>query len=419
MAKSGIKSSYVRASEAMGQYKSSMYNAVTQEKIGEMQKEETTQEANAIQRGLEFGGEIITYLEARNQEKKDMRLIEKGVAVAEANTKVRVNYDKVTLADILNKDGKLTDLGRETWRFGNKTFDAAQMIALAKTHDQNEMKFLTGEDVPEPASLANSSGWTFKSGETSALSGTSSMGYKLGAAMDEESAYLAANSIYDLGGSKSSQSHGIYQWSARGAIVDSLFTAEGERSGLTNEDYKNFTRLKGIVNNDISTEEEKKKANTKLKPFYAKVTENNSWKQIAPHVRTAESSDEPYTINRNESGRGFDIGPYQINTRWIMEGDNSYQIGGDGVSLYEAWSQVDKDLKSGLAGYEAPETPLPYFGKKEGFDMGDIFGDNSMRNKDDSLDNMNPFGDPRYQKLLDYGIIDKNWNVFDTNLGGG
>ena len=61
--------------------------------------------------------------------------------------------------------------------------------------------------------------------------------------------------------------------------------------------------------------------------------------------------------------------------------------------------------------------PSENFGKKEGFDMGDLFGNKSIFNKYENQETVNPFGDERYEVLQDYGIIDENWNLYDMNLG--
>lgn len=419
MAKKGIKSSYVRASESMANYKASMYDVMTQGEIGKMQLQSMEDDANRKQRLYEAGGEVINWFEGRNDRLKNRELVEKGVAIAESNLDVRVNYDKVTLDDVLQKKSKLVDVGNQTWKFGNRSFTSAQLIALAKTHEKNEMAYLAGEDVPEPNQITGS-GWTFESGETKAMTGTSSMSFKVANAMTEENAYNAAEDIYDLGGNRNEDnfSGGIYQWSARNSIVNAMYEANPDSTTFTPDEYEDFKNASKISLSKMTSKEEKDSANKKLKKYYMRVTNNNSWKQISSFVRTAESSDNQYAINKNSEGKGFDIGPYQINTRWIMDGADSYKFGADGETLYSAWTAVDDSLKAGLENFETPEIPSENYGNKEGFDMGDLFGDKSIFNKYDKQENMNPFGDERYQLLQDYGIIDENWNLYNLNTGG-
>jgi hypothetical protein len=419
MAKKGIKSSYVRASESMANYKASMYDVMTQGKIGEMQLQSMEDKANQNQRLLEASAEVVNYFEGRNQRMANRELVEKGVAIAENNLKLKVNYDKVTLKDVLEKKSKLTEVGTETFKFGNRTFTEAQLIALAKTHEKNEMAYLAGEDVPEPAPISDTSGWTYEQGETKAIEGTSPMSFKIANAMTEENAFNAAEDIYDLGGNRNEDNFtgGIYQWSARNAIVNAMWEDNPNITGLSEDEYEDFQNLSKISLSDVSSDVEKKNANKKLKEYYMKVSDKNSWAQIAPYVRTAESSDNQYAINKNKEGRGFDIGPYQINTRWILDGPDSYKFNADGETLYSAWSAVNDSLQSGLENYEAPVIPSENFGKKEGFDMGDLFGDKSIFNKYENQETINPFGDERYKVLQDYGIIDENWNLYDMNLG--
>ena len=63
---------------------------------------------------------LITYLDKRKEDKKERLDIELGVAVAESNTGIKVNYDKVTLLDILSGQGSRKDWGEESFSFGNK-----------------------------------------------------------------------------------------------------------------------------------------------------------------------------------------------------------------------------------------------------------------------------------------------------------
>ena len=100
-------------------------------------------------------------------------------------------------------------------------------------------------------------------------------------------------------------------------------TIEG---GRTADEFK---KLYDTATNKLTTEKEKKVAKAKLKEYYKDVSDKMSWEEVAPYIRTEESSDakDPMkligkNIVRDKAGNiiggaGFDIGPYQINTRFF------------------------------------------------------------------------------------------------------
>jgi hypothetical protein len=156
--------------------------------------------------------------------------------------------------------------------------------------------------------------------------------------------------------------------------------------------------LRDTVNNDLNSDVVKRKANQELQQIYSEISQKYSWDEIKGEIAQAESGNNPYAINVNEKGRGFDVGKYQINSRYIVGGAGSYELNADGTP-----SQMFVEQKSS------------YTGKKPGFDMGDVFGKDSIFNKEDEIDY--GFEDKNiYETLYDNNLIDENWNMYDYNL---
>ena len=100
--------------------------------------------------------------------------------------------------------------------------------------------------------------------------------------------------------------------------------------------------------------------------------DNMAWEDVAPYIRTAESGDKEMIIRENEAGLGFDLGPYQINTRWLFAGEGTFQKMAGTDALYKPWEEIDKLLMGDLSQEQMLLLPLgttTYTGKKQGFDL--------------------------------------------------
>ena len=158
---------------------------------------------------------------------------------------------------------------------------------------------------------------------------------------------------------------------------------------------------------------EKRKANQELQKLYSEISQAFSWDDIKGEIAQAESGNNPYAININEEGRGFDVGKYQINSRYLVGGKGSYELNADGTPS-QMFADIQQILDKGLVGVEVKEKDT-FTGKKLGPDIGDLIGKNSIFNKEVEIDY--GFEDKNiYETLYDNNLIDENWNMYDYNL---
>jgi len=126
-------------------------------------------------------------------------------------------------------------------------------------------------------------------------------------------------------------------------------------------------------------------------------------------------------IRENEAGLGFDLGPYQINTRWLFAGDGTFQMMSGTDKVYAPWAEIDTMLMGSLSETERQQLPQgtpTYTGKEKGLDLGDFYGDNSIWKRYKNRDNINPFIEEysEEQELLKKaGIVDENLQLFNVD----
>jgi hypothetical protein len=406
----GIKSSLERLTLRKGEYKGKAYDIAGQQGLLKLGIANLNMREQARQNFLGFTGAFINYLDKLNNYTQDNKIIEDGIAQAEVNLGLKVNYQRVGFDDVLKGDAKIKDLGKETFLFGNKQYSRAQLKALGRTVQENEMAILAGEDV-DPIDLSGSSGFTFARGESEVIANSSPDSLRLGIALNEQVNEETAKYIYEEQG-------GIKQWSTAAKVVENLLNKNPDLAVFTKNNQRvnlkeRFTTLRDTINNDLNSDVVKRKANEELQQIYSQISQVYSWDDIKGEIAQAESSNNPYAINVNEKGRGFDIGKYQINSRYIVGGKGSYELNADGTPS-QMFADIKQILDKGLVGVEV-EQKSSYTGKKPGFDMGDVFGKDSIFNKEDEIDY--GFEDKNiYETLYDNNLIDENWNMYDYNL---
>ena len=406
----GIKSSLENLTLSKGQYKGMGYNIAGQQGLLKLVIANLNMREQARQNFLGFTGAFINYLDKLNNYNKDNKIIEDGIAQAEVNLGTKVNYQRVGFDDVFKGDAKIRELGKETFLFGNKQYSRAQLKALGRTVQENEMAILAGEDI-DPIDLSGSSGFTFAQGESEVLANSSKDSLRLGVALNEQVNEETAKYIYE-------QQGGIKQWSTAAKVVQNLLDKDPDLAvfGKNNQRVnvkERFTTLRDTVNNDLNSDVVKRKANQELQQIYSQISQKYSWDDIKGEIAQAESSNNPYAININEEGRGFDVGKYQINSRYLVGGEGSYKLNADGTPS-QMFADIQQILDKGLIGVEV-EQKSSYTGKKPGFDMGDLVGKDSIFNKEKEIDY--GFEDKNiYETLYDNNLIDENWNMYDYNL---
>jgi hypothetical protein len=256
-----------------------------------------------------------------------------------------------------------------------------------------------------------SSGFTVARGESEVIANSSPDSLRLGIALNEQVNEETAKYIYEEQG-------GIKQWSTAAKVVENLLNKDPDLAVYGKDNKRvnlkeRFTTLRDTVNNDLNSDVVKRKANQELQQIYSEISQKYSWDEIKGEIAQAESGNNPYAINVNEKGRGFDVGKYQINSRYIVGGAGSYELNADGTPS-QMFADIKQILDKGLVGVEV-EQKSSYTGKKPGFDMGDVFGKDSIFNKEDEIDY--GFEDKNiYETLYDNNLIDENWNMYDYNL---
>jgi|TARA_Y100000296_G_scaffold63679_2_gene74196 hypothetical protein len=161
-------SKYMRAAESFGGYQKSIYEALSHEVAGQ-EKFTMAEEAETRRQKLyELGAETLGTAEHIKGEMETRGKTEKAVASLEELSGKQVDYEKVTLKDIIGGDASLFDYGEESFKFGEESFTRADMLAYGEKELTTKFDTMLGIDTalakPEPKGKAT--GWKY--GETRA-----------------------------------------------------------------------------------------------------------------------------------------------------------------------------------------------------------------------------------------------------------
>ena len=161
-------SKYMRAAESFGGYQKSIYEALSHEVAGQ-EKFTMAEEAETRRQKLyELGAETLGTAEHIKGEMETRGKTEKAVASLEELSGKQVDYEKVTLKDIIGGDASLFDYGEESFKFGEESFTRADMLAYGEKELTTKFDTMLGIDTalakPEPKGEAT--GWKY--GETRA-----------------------------------------------------------------------------------------------------------------------------------------------------------------------------------------------------------------------------------------------------------
>ena len=158
----------MRAAESFGGYQKSIYEALSHEVAGQ-EKFTMAEEAETRRQKLyELGAETLGTAEHIKGEMETRGKTEKAVASLEELSGKQVDYEKVTLKDIIGGDASLFDYGEESFKFGEESFTRADMLAYGEKELTTKFDTMLGIDTalakPEPKGKAT--GWKY--GETRA-----------------------------------------------------------------------------------------------------------------------------------------------------------------------------------------------------------------------------------------------------------
>tara|TARA_X000000368_G_C23057858_1_gene724890 strand:- start:7541 stop:8791 length:1251 start_codon:yes stop_codon:yes gene_type:complete len=413
-----VKSARRRAQESIANYQGTMYDAMANEYIANLEQEDFVRKGqviddttNLLLQGIKLGSNVY-------QNKVERGEFEGYVADLEGATGQKFKYEQVSMLDVLSGKNEFGDMFQEKMSLGGESLTKGQIEARAKLLD------------PETIDKSLSSGWKYGD-ETRALSGTQKIGYKAGALMDPEVANKVGKMIYE--------GQGFQAWSTRMKVLDEVMQSEQNKEfgWFDKEEQKKFYQQKDIYEAETSTDAQKEAASDELMKMFKSVSKADEqgsrkiqWDNIKSFIEKAESETR-YDIGENldDDGRllSYDIGPYQINSNWIMQGDGTFELTAD-KTPYALYDNINEYLDT-VTDFETFED-TSFYGEREGFydktlsanplkniDWADLKGDRSIFKKYRNEDVIDPFetdeeGNKRKEALLKAGLINEYWEVY-------
>lgn len=413
-----VKSARQRAQESVANYQGTIYDAMANEYISNLEQKDYVRKGQAIDDTTKLFAQGIKLADNIYQNKEENVEFEGYVADLEGATGEKFRYEQVSMLDVLSGKNEFKDIFQEKMSLGGESLTKGQIEARAKLLD------------PETIDRSLSSGWKYGD-ETRALSGTQKIGYKAGALMDPEVADKVGKMIYE--------GQGFQAWSTRMKVLDAVMESEQNKIyGWFDEDeQKKFYQQKDIYEAETSTEAQKEAASEELMKMFKSVSKADEqgnrriqWDDIKGFIEKAESKTR-YDIGKNLDDDGkllsYDIGPYQINSNWIMQGDGSFELTED-KTPYALYDNINEYLDS-ITDFETFED-TSFYGEREGFydktlsanpfkniDWADLRGDRSIFKKYRNQDVIDPFetdeeGNKRKEALLEAGLINEYWEVY-------
>tara|TARA_Y100000361_G_scaffold91633_1_gene81700 strand:- start:193 stop:1443 length:1251 start_codon:yes stop_codon:yes gene_type:complete len=413
-----VKSARQRAQESVANYQGTIYDAMANEYISNLEQKDYVRKGQAIDDTAKLFAQGIKLADNIYQNKEENVEFEGYVADLEGATGEKFRYEQVSMLDVLSGKNEFKDIFQEKMSLGGESLTKGQIEARAKLLD------------PETIDRSLSSGWKYGD-ETRALSGTQKIGYKAGALMDPEVANKVGKMIYE--------GQGFQAWSTRMKVLDEVMQSEQNKIyGWFDEDeQKKFYQQKDIYEAETSTESQKEAASEELMKMFKSVSKADEdgnrriqWDDIKGFIEKAESKTR-YDIGKNLDDDGkllsYDIGPYQINSNWIMQGDGSFELTED-KTPYALYDNINEYLDS-ITDFETFED-TSFYGEREGFydktlsanpfkniDWADLRGDRSIFKKYRNQDVIDPFetdeeGNKRKEALLEAGLINEYWEVY-------
>tara|TARA_R100000278_G_scaffold58624_1_gene48165 strand:+ start:6261 stop:7511 length:1251 start_codon:yes stop_codon:yes gene_type:complete len=413
-----VKSARQRAQESVANYQGTIYDAMANEYISDLEQKDYVRKGQAIDDTAKLFAQGIKLADNIYQNKEENVEFEGYVADLEGATGEKFRYEQVSMLDVLSGKNEFKDIFQEKMSLGGESLTKGQIEARAKLLD------------PETIDRSLSSGWKYGD-ETRALSGTQKIGYKAGALMDPEVANKVGKMIYE--------GQGFQAWSTRMKVLDEVMQSEQNKIyGWFDEDeQKKFYQQKDIYEAETSTESQKEAASEELMKMFKSVSKADEdgnrriqWDDIKGFIEKAESKTR-YDIGKNLDDDGkllsYDIGPYQINSNWIMQGDGSFELTED-KTPYALYDNINEYLDS-ITDFETFED-TSFYGEREGFydktlsanpfkniDWADLRGDRSIFKKYRNQDVIDPFetdeeGNKRKEALLEAGLINEYWEVY-------
>ena len=271
-------SKYMKAAQAFGDYQKSVYESISHVDRGKEEARAIEEKGSRTQQWFSLAGEALSTFDKISSAKQTEAKVESAVGGFEEQTGESVDYSKVSLGDILKGDAKLTDYGKESYKFGGESYTKADMLAYGEKADLSKFDVMLG--IENEGTVAENKG--------------EASGWKYGESSEDTESRLTKET----------------------KVADSKVSAGEKR--LAERGY----------NNEAPSEEVK--AAPPVEP--------------APSKLKRMSTEEKNAINENRE-----------------------------------WKKGEESPNLGLPSEKHPDAK--FMGNKEGFDLGDLYGENSMFSK--------------------------------------
>ena len=140
-----MASSYMKAAMAMGKYEENLFEIEKEKDIGKIKSKAIADKTESRQGLIGLIGEGIQTAKHLIDKKKTMRDVESSVNKMQDKLGVGVEYDRVRGRDILSGKHKLSELGDETFKFGDDSYTKEQVLAFGKKSSEVKFKDLFDE----------------------------------------------------------------------------------------------------------------------------------------------------------------------------------------------------------------------------------------------------------------------------------
>jgi len=407
-----------KAAEAYGGYRGSMFDFITTEKIADEITIDGMQDEleQKMELTVNTPAELVPIIDKILARRQTNRNKERGIQIASKLAGDKGNILEERQEGLLGR--------RSSYWIGNREMTDADFIALDKLYTDQYYGYLLGLEGAEDFKEFefDASGWGPLKGKPADFVGGE--GFEAAMLMDPDIAYQVGQYIYE--------NRGGAQWTTWETVVEEM-----DASGKFAEKLLDDPTGKSLTWEEVA-------------PYIAQF-ENPKWSEtgdptdILANVgwdeRTGKYSDEQYAKDYKEFQeeydvsdedmrrryiRNYDIGPYQINTRWLHGGIGSFEknqkqvaeLGFDKADQDVIWAGVQKILAKGAAKDFSRITgqrqkPL-HMGKRKGFDFGDLAGKNSIwRNLFQGKNEFSPEFKNMYDALIEQSIIDEDFNMLD------
>ena len=216
-----IKSNYMRAAEAEGQYQKSVYDALgfrDELKYGEARLEE---DANITQSWKDAAAELLVTGQYAINALEDRKKTEQGVANLESITGKTLNFQKVSFLDVLSGKNEWENLWDKKYLFGGEEYTEPEIMAYSELSDKQkeQIKFKPSQ-------------WKYGQ-ESLPVADSQREGLQLSAVGTEEIGYQVGGRIY--GGSRFTgeqfegldlKGRGLGEWSSAGLVYEDYWKGQ-------------------------------------------------------------------------------------------------------------------------------------------------------------------------------------------------